>query len=115
MVAVMRLATKDRQLVGGANGLPVEPQMSSGAHGSKQTAAAGASYVQLDSQACKQLTIANNTGTAIGVTKGGAGGELPVFDQSYYTFYGIANANELYIRRVDQSNTQITVPYRWEA
>ena len=68
----------------------------------------------LAAQRCSQLSIINNTGTAIGVRQDGAGAEVPVFDQSYFTFYGLNDAGQLSLRRVDQSNTQVTVAYRWE-
>jgi len=97
------------------NPAAVEPVMASGGHGTRQTAATGTNYTALTAQACKQVTLMNNTGTAIGVTVGGTGAEVPVFDQSYYTFYGLTDAGNLSIRRVDTSNTQVTVAYRWEA
>lgn len=95
--------------------LPVAPALKSGGHASAQTNATGTTYNALTAQACSQVTFLNNTGTAIGVTVGGTGVEVPVFDQSYYTFYGITDASQLRVRRVDTSNTQVTVAYRWEA
>jgi hypothetical protein len=88
--------------------------MAGGGNGTTQTAATGANYTALGAQRCSQLTIMNNTGTAIGVRQDGAGAEVPVFDKSYFTFYGLGDASQLSIRRVDQSNTQVTVAYRWE-
>lgn len=93
----------------------VHPMMESGGNGTAQTAATGTNYTVLTAQACQQVTIMNNTGTSIGVRQDGAGAEVPVFDQSYFTFYGLRNASELAVRRVDTSNTQVTVAYRWEA
>lgn len=94
---------------------PIEPVMLSGGHGTQQTNATGTTYNALSAQACKQLTIMNNTGTAIGVRVGASGAEVPVFDQSYFTFYGLTDASNLQVRRVDTSNTQVAVAYRWEA
>jgi hypothetical protein len=93
----------------------VLPQMVAGGHGTQQTNATGTNYNALSAQACRQLTIMNNSGAAIGVRVGSSGAEVPVFDQSYFTFYGLKDASDLQIRRVDTSNTQVTVAYRWEA
>jgi hypothetical protein len=93
----------------------VTPMLTSGGHATVQTAATGTNYTALSAQACKQLTFLNNTGTAIGVRVGSSGAEVPVFDQSYYTFYGLTDASNLQVRRVDTSNSQVTVAYRWEA
>lgn len=93
----------------------VLPAMTSGGHGEAETAAVGTNYTALTAQACRQLTIMNNTGTAIGVRVGSSGVEVPVFDQTYFTFYGLEDASDLQVRRVDVSNTQVTVAYRWEA
>src|SRR5215468_11382742 len=92
----------------------VVPLLASGGNGTVQTAATGANYTQIAAQRCSQVSILNNAGTAIGVRQDGAGAEVPVFDQSYFTFYGLNDASQLGIRRVDQSNTQATVAYRWE-
>lgn len=91
------------------------PQLASGGHVSVQTAVSGTGYTAFGAQACKQLTILNGTGVDIGVTVGGAGVEVPVLAGTYYTFFGITNANQLSVRRVDTSTTQVTVPARWEA
>lgn len=98
-----------------ANPLPVVPALTSGGNATAQTANPGTTYTALTAQAAKQVTILNNTGTAIGVRVGGSGAEVPVFDQSYFTFYGLTDASNLQVRRVDTSNTQVTVAYRWEA
>lgn len=93
----------------------VAPQLASGGHVSVQTAVSGTGYTAFGAQACKQLTILNGTGVDIGVTVGGAGVEVPVLAGTYYTFFGITNANQLSVRRVDTSTTQVTVAARWEA
>lgn len=95
--------------------LGVVPQLSSGGHLAAQTAAGGTAYTAFGAQACKQLTIFNGTGVDIGVTVGGAGVEVPVLAGTYYTFFGLTNANQLSVRRVDNSTTQVTVAARWEA
>lgn len=93
----------------------VAPQLSSGGHISAQTAVSGTAYTAFGAQACKQLTILNGTGVDIGVTVGGAGVEVPVLAGTYYTFFGITNASQLSVRRVDTSTTQVTVAARWES
>lgn len=92
----------------------VTPRMKSGGNGTATTLAAGSSYVPLTTQACSQVTIVNNTGTTIGVRQDGSGAELPVFDQTYFTFFGLGGAEQLAIRRVDVGATPVTVAYRWE-
>jgi hypothetical protein len=92
----------------------IVPEMTDGGHTSVQTNATGANFSAFASQNCKQLTISNNSGTAIEVQQDGAGVALPIPDQTYFTFYGLANASQLGVRRVDQSNTQVTIAARWE-
>lgn len=93
----------------------VSPAMTDGGHISATSSATGANWTAFGSQTCKQLTVFNNTGTVIEVRQDAAGVAVPIQDDSWFTFYGIANADELGIRRVDQSNTQVTVQARWES
>lgn len=90
------------------------PKMNNGGNASAQSSATGANFVALAAQACSQITFLNNTGTAVEVRQGGAGVAIPVIDQTYFTLYGLTNANQLEIRRVDQDNAQVTIAYRWE-
>lgn len=92
----------------------ITPVMSNGGNASAQTAATGTNYTALTAQACQQVTIVNDTGTKLEVRQDGAGVALKILDNSYYTFYGIGNANQLAVRRADTSNTQVTATYRWE-
>lgn len=94
---------------------PVIPSFTSGANLSAQTNATGTNYTAFGSQVCKQLTVSNQTGTTIEVRQDATGVGLQVPSGAFYTFFGITNANQLGIRRVDQSNTQVTVTARWEA
>lgn len=89
--------------------------MASGGNLSIQTAATGTNWTAFASQACKQLTISNQTGTTIEVRQGGSGVGLQVPTGAFYTFFGITNTDQLGIRRVDTSNTQVIVTARWEA
>lgn len=93
----------------------VVPRMVSGGHLSAQTANPGATYVLFGSQACKQLTISNQTGVTIEVQQGGAGVGFQLPPGVLAPFYGLTNANQLGIKRADNSNTQVTVTARWEA
>lgn len=93
---------------------PVIPSMTSGGNISAQTAATGTNWTAYSSQSCKQLTLSNQSGTTIEVRQGGTGVGLQIPTGSFYTFFGIANANQLEIRRVDTTNTQVTITARWE-
>lgn len=85
------------------------------AHTSVQTAATGANFTTFPAQLCKQLTIVNNTGTDIEVQRGGTGAAIPIINGTAYPFYDVGDASQLAVRRIDQSNTQVTVKARWEA
>lgn len=98
-----------------ASSVGVAPQMASGGNISAQTANPGTTYTAFGSQACKQLTVVNDTGTTILVQQGGAGVGVPIFDQSAFTFFGLSNANALGLKRKDDGNMQVTVAARWEA
>lgn len=98
-----------------AGTLGVTPQMASGGNISAQTANPGTTYTAFGSQACKQVTIVNDTGTTILVQQGGAGVGVPIFDQSAFSFFGLSNANVLGVKRKDDGNTPVTVAARWEA
>lgn len=97
------------------NPVPVLPSMASGGNISAQTAATGTNWTAYGSQACKQLTLSNQSGTTIEVRQGGGGVGLQIPTGAFYTFFGITNANQLEVRRVDTSNTQVTITARWEA
>lgn len=92
----------------------VVPQMINGGNISVQTNATGATYNAYATQLCSQLTIVNDTGTALEVRQGGAGVAIPIASGGSFTFFGIINASQLGVRRVDTSNTQVTVKARWE-
>jgi hypothetical protein len=91
------------------------PTMANGGHLSLTTNATGTNWTAFGSQACKQLTLSNQTGTTLEVRQGGAGVGFQIPDGAFYTFFGITNANQLSVRRVDTSNTQVTVTARWES
>lgn len=93
---------------------PVIPSMTTSGHLSAQTNATGTNWTAFSSQACKQLTVSNQTGVTLEFRQGGAGAGFQVPSEAFYTFFGITNANTLDVRRVDNSNIQVTVTARWE-
>jgi hypothetical protein len=80
---------------------------------SVQTAATGTNYTAFASQDCVKLTISNQTGTSLEVRQDGAGVAFAMPTGLVFTFEGITNANQLAVRRVDTSNTQVTASARW--
>jgi hypothetical protein len=92
----------------------VTPIMQSAGHLSVTTLVVGTTYVAFSSQACKQLTISNDSGVSLEVQQGGSGVGFVVQDGTYYAFYGISNTNQLSVRRKDGNNTPVTVTARWE-
>lgn len=92
----------------------VVPRMRSGGNLSAQTAATGTNYTAFASIICTQFTIVNDTGTAIEFRQDAAGVAIPVANGDRYTIFGIINANQIWVRRVDTSNTQVIVKARWE-
>lgn len=88
--------------------------MSSGGNISVQTPSTGTNYGAFDSHVCSQLTIINDTGTAIEWMQDGIGIALPIADGDTFTIFGIDDTNRISVRRKDTSNTQVTVKARWE-
>jgi hypothetical protein len=97
-----------------ATGPTIIPMMSSGGHLSVMTDPGGVAFVAFSSQVCKQLTVVNDTGVDLEVQVGGSGIALPVFNRIPYTFFGLTNAANLGVRRVDQNVAQVTVKARYE-
>ena len=94
---------------------PNTPQMAQGGNLNVTTGADGTTFVTLVDRPCRHVTIGNNTGTKIEIQQDGTGVGFPVFDQTYFTLYGLSNASQIGVRRVDQSNAQVVVNARWEA
>lgn len=92
----------------------VIPRMTSGGNFSAQTAATGTNYTLFASTTCKQVTLVNDTGTAIEFRQDAAGVAIPIADSDRYTIFGLTNANQIGVRRKDTSNTQVVVKARWE-
>lgn len=70
----------------------------------------GSGFAQFGSQACTSLDLVNNTGTTLEYRRG-AGGTvfIPIPPGASRLIQGITNANTIYVRRVDQSNTVVTM------
>jgi hypothetical protein len=110
-----RLTTDQAAAIADTTAINVIPIFSSSGNTSATTAATGTNYTAFGSQACKQLTLENNTGTELEFTYGGTGTSFPVPNGKAFTFFGITNTNALSVRRSDTSNTQVTVKGNWAA
>jgi hypothetical protein len=104
------------------NPLPVKWDLKSASFGAKQTSATGSTFVALDAAACISVEIKNTRPTVSGlapadieVRRGGTGATVCIPVGAADEFAGITNANQLQIRRYDQSNTQVTVDYEVRA
>ena len=74
-----------------------------------QTAASGTGWVAFGSVACQTLDVVNNTGTDIEYRRGGAGASITIPEGSARAINAITNANQIEVRRLDQSATQVTL------
>lgn len=74
------------------------------------TAATGTNYTAFSSQTCQSLDIVNTSSVAIEYRRGATGNAMTILSGSSRLVVGITNANEIDVRRVDTSNTQITIP-----
>jgi hypothetical protein len=74
------------------------------------TAATGTNYTAFSSQTCNSLDIVNTSSVAIEYRRGATGNSMTILSGSSRLVVGITNANQIDVRRVDQSNTQITIP-----
>lgn len=69
----------------------------------------GSTWVPFASAGCRALEIVNHTGTAIEYRRGGTGDALTLANGASRKIEGILNANQISVRRVDLSATQVTV------
>jgi hypothetical protein len=77
------------------------------------TSATGATYVTLANIACAAIQIYNDSVADIEIRRGANTKTLKCFKNSYVVVDGITNANQLSVRRLDVSNTQLTVVYSY--
>lgn len=73
------------------------------------TDATGANWTVFGSQACESFDLVNDTGVAIEYRRNGAGVAISVPNGGSRLIMGITNANQIGVRRVDQTNTSVTV------
>jgi len=73
------------------------------------TSAVGATWVTFGAAVCVGLDIVNASGTAIEYRRNGVGTSFVIPDGASRFIEGITNANQVSLRRVDQSNTQVTL------
>ena len=95
--------------VSGAAGGGGLPSASSVVIMAAQTNGSGASWTAFGNQACTALDIVNNTAVAIEYRRDGAGNGMPIPAGGSRMVIGITNANQISVRRVDQSNTPVSV------
>lgn len=112
--AIINPATADKQPALDNARMPVVPAMSSAGHVAAVTAATGSNWTAFGNNACKQLSVSNQTGTSLEFRQGGSGTGFPVPSGMFFTFYGLTNSNNLEVRRVDTLGTQVTINARWE-
>lgn len=74
------------------------------------TAATGTNWTAFASTTCQSLDIVNTSSVAIEYRRGAAGNAMTILSGSSRLVVGITNANQIDVRRVDTSNTQITIP-----
>ena len=74
------------------------------------TAATGTNYTAFSWQTCQSLDIVNTSSVAIEYRRGATGNAMTILSGSSRLVVGITNANQIDVRRVDTSNTQITIP-----
>jgi hypothetical protein len=74
-----------------------------------QTASTGANFTAFADRPCYALDLVNNSGAAIEYRRVGTGPTIAIADGTSRLLVGIRNANEISVRRVDQSNTQVVL------
>jgi hypothetical protein len=77
------------------------------------TSATGATFVSLTAGTCTEVAILNVATTAVDleVRRGGAGQTVTLPFGSSQLFEAITNSSDIQIRRLDQSNTSVTVKF----
>lgn len=86
------------------------PKVASAAIISLTTAAVGTNFTAFGAQACTAVAIVNTNTTAVDleVRRGASGNTIVVPAGAERVFVGVTNASDLQVRRLDQSNTQVT-------
>lgn len=73
------------------------------------TAAVGSNWTAFASAGCTALDVSNVTGADIEYRRGGTGNAMRIAQGASRMIVGITNADEIQIRRVDLSNTQVVI------
>jgi hypothetical protein len=73
------------------------------------TAALGSNWTAFSSQSCTSLDIVNNTSIAIEYRRNGSGNPMQITSGAGRLVVGITNANQIEVRRVDLSDTQVII------
>jgi hypothetical protein len=97
-----------------ANKSAVMPVSSASGYGSVQTSATGANFTALSQQVAGSVTIINNTGTTLEISKDGGTTKIQLPTAASFCVNFITDANQVSVRRADTSNTQVTAYYEWE-
>jgi len=97
-----------------ANKSAVMPVSSASGYGSVQTANPGTGYTPLSQQVAGSVTIINNTGTTLEISKDGGTTKIQLPTAASFCVNFITDANQVSVRRADTSNTQVTAYYEWE-
>jgi hypothetical protein len=97
-----------------ANKSAVMPVSSASGYGSVQTNATGANFVALSQQVAGSVTIINNTGTTLEISKDGGTTKIQLPTAASFCVNFITDANQVSVRRADTSNSQVTAYYEWE-
>lgn len=87
------------------------------------TSTTGANFAQLPSVVANQVVIYNGSAVSLDVqycdnggnARGGAETFLPVPAGTAQPFRGLSNAQQLQVRRSDNSNTPVTVKFTYES
>jgi len=83
--------------------------------GSVTTSATGSDFAPISSIAAKKITILNDTGADLEIQKAGSGSDPVLLPDGNGTEINlVANTNEVTVRRVDQSSTQVTATFQYE-
>jgi len=97
-----------------ANKSAVMPVSSASGYGSVQTANPGTNFTTLSQQVAGSVTIINNTGTTLEISKDGGTTKIQLPTAASFCVNFITDANQVSVRRADTSNTQVTAYYEWE-
>ncbi len=76
---------------------------------SVNTQSVGANWSTFPSAPAALLVIVNTSGTTIEYRRGGAGSTIKIPNNTAWKVTGITNANQIQVRRLDQSNTPVAV------